>query len=729
MTDILRIAVPVPLPRLFDYLPPAGFDGAPASCVGRRALVPFGRRELVGVVMAVGESGEDPRALRAASALLDETPLFDAATLRLLHWCANYYAHPIGETVATALPAALRRARAPRLVDPRAFRITDAGVQALSLPPTRATTVARRVLEVLLEGPLDPGELGTRVRRAGAALRDLLDRGLIARATLGELAPPAREDALTLNEEQVAAVRDVVEADPGFTTYLLEGVTGSGKTEVYLELITRQLAQGRQSLVLVPEIALTPQALTRYRRRLGAAVFALHSGLAEGSRAAAWLAAARGEAGVILGTRSAILAPMPRLGLIIVDEEHDTSYKQQDGLRYWARDVAVMRAREQSVPVILGSATPSLESLANARAGRYRSLRLTRRGGGARAPAVRVLDLRHQTLHDGLSEQSLREIAQTAARGEQALVFRNRRGYAPVLMCHDCGWHAECPRCDVPMTVHQHSRELRCHHCGRHESLPRQCPACGQQELIALGAGTERLEEVLRAHLPDDVPVLRVDRDTTRARGAFDDLIEALDQGGPAVLVGTQMLAKGHDLPGLTLAVIANVDEGLFSADFRGPERLAQLIVQVAGRAGRASKPGLVLLQTHHPQHELLTRLLEHGYRGFAERELEQRQALSFPPFAHLALFRAEAQQEAPVREFLLAVKERLSAHGELVLRGPLPAPRPRRAGFLRHQLVVECARRAPLQHALATELWALYELAAARRVRWSVDVDPADLY
>ena len=508
-------------------------------------------------------------------------------------------------------------------------------------------------------------------------------------------------------------------------------MTGSGKTEVYLDAIADCLARDKQALVLVPEIGLTPQALARFRTRLGVPVHALHSGLNDNARARVWLAAARGQARVIVGTRSAVFVPLPEAGIVIVDEEHDGSYKQFDGIRYHARDVAIVRARALGVPVVLGSATPSLESLHNAQAGRYAHLRLRHRAGNARPPHVQVLDVRKRPLHAGLGEDALTAIRRALEAGGQVLVFRNRRGYAPVLLCHDCGWSAHCPRCSTPdkptpMTVHAHGRRLQCHHCGHRKPSPLACPDCASLGLQPQGNGTERIEAELQARFAA-VPVLRIDRGSTGHRDAlqqhFDDL-----GSRPGILVGTQMLAKGHDLPNLTLVVVVGIDEGLFSADFRSSEKLAQLLVQVAGRAGRADKAGTVLLQTHHPEHPLLQILVHGGYHAFADGELALRQAAGFPPFAHLALLRAEAKHADPPMQFLQRAKDALR-DAVVGVAGPLPAPMPRRAGYQRAQLILSAAQRRDLHGALDAVVPTLYASPEARKLRWSLDVDPVELY
>ena len=674
--SVYQVALPLPLPQLFDYLPPPG-TSADAAAIGGRIRVPLGRREAVGVIAGLS-AAEDPAVLRAAEALLDPQPLFHGELLASLQWLARYLHAPLGEVLATALPSRLR-----------------AGGE---LPA--------------------PGARGRR-RRADAGSE-----------AATPAAPPVPNDA------QQAAIDEVLAAArTGYAALLLDGVTGSGKTEIYLHAIVDCLARGRQALVLVPEIGLTPQLLARFQARLGVPVHAMHSGLGDAERARTWAAAWRGEARVIVGTRSAVFTPLPEAGLLIVDEEHDGSFKQFDGIRYHARDFALVRAKALEVPVVLGSATPSLESLHNAALGRYRHLRLPRRAGAARAPNVRVLDVRKRPLEAGLSRELLAAIRAAVDAGGQVLVFRNRRGYAPVLLCHDCGWSAHCRRCGnddgkgAAMTVHGAGRRLQCHHCGARQSPPQACPDCGGLALQPQGVGTERLEELLAREF-EDVPVLRVDSASTRRRDALATMLADLGEK-PGILVGTQMLAKGHDLPRLTLVAVVGIDEGLFSADFRAGEKLAQLLVQVAGRAGRAERAGEVWLQTHHPEHPLLQLLVQGGYHAFAEAELAEREAAGFPPFAHLALLRAEAKHVDPPMRFLLGAKARLREAGAagVALDGPLPAPMPRRAGFQRAQLLLSCATRPPLHAALEAALPGIRELPDARRVRWSLDVDPVDLY
>ncbi|MFZ5636257.1 MAG: primosomal protein N' [Pseudomonadota bacterium] len=731
--SVLRVALPMPLPRLFDYRPPS--DGT--AEVGCRVRVPFGNRSLVGVVAEIG--APDPAhatALRDAEAVLDVRPLLRGELLASLLWLARYTHAPLGEVLATALPGDLRHGEPLPDTHAWAWRLTEAGATRLSGLRGRPRALAERLQAgVVDETTLDGGPDAWR-----PAARALLGRGLVERLAVPASAiVPAPQAGPALNDEQAAAL-EAMRARPGFQPWLLDGVTGSGKTEVYLHAIADCLARGRQALVLVPEIGLTPQALARFRTRLGVPVHALHSGLGDPERARVWAAAWRGEARVVVGTRSAIFLPLPEAGLIVVDEEHDGSYKQQDGIRYHARDFALVRAKALDVPVLLGSATPALESLHNADAGRYAHLRLHRRAGEARPPKVRVLDVRKRPLEAGLSPELVFGIREALDAGGQVLVFRNRRGYAPVLLCHDCGWSAQCRRCSTPlraspMTVHGGGRRLQCHHCGARQTPPSACPDCAGLALQPQGVGTERLEEHLAERF-GDVPVLRIDSASTRRKDALAQRFAELGDR-PGILVGTQMLAKGHDLPNLTLVAVVGIDEGLFSADFRAAEKLAQLLIQVAGRAGRADKPGEVLLQTHHPEHPLLQTLIHGGYHAFAGTELAQREAAGFPPYAHLVLLRAEAQQVDAPMAFLQAAKSALSsvahrrsvADDGLALDGPVPAPMSRRAGMHRAQLLLTATLRRDLHAALDAALPAIHALPEARKVRWSLDVDPVDLY
>ncbi len=722
MLSVLRVALPVPLPTVFDYGPgAAGLGAHPEQWIGCRVRVGFGRLRKVGVVVGWGEPLSDPKRIRSIDARIDAAPLLDAELINLLRFAADYYLHPLGETVATALPAPLR-GDAPAVLGGERWYAKGSSEE---LP---RGSLARKLVDAVAGGPRSRIDLLALGSSAAIAIERLVERGyLIAieappRSPRPTLAPPPA------TAEQRAALDALAALAPGFHAVLLDGVTGSGKTEVYIDRIAAVIAQGRQALVLVPEIGLTPQALRRYRERLGVEVLALHSGLADGERAQAWLAARAGRAPVIIGTRSAIFTPLPNAGLIVVDEEHDGSYKQQDGLRYHARDLALWRGRALGVPVLLGSATPSLETLARVADGRCARLVLSERVGSARMPAVHVEDLRRRRLTEGLSPALIDAIGATVARGEQVLVFRNRRGYAPAWLCHACGHVASCSSCDRPMTVHREANELRCHHCDRQQRLPNACPECKADDPVPIGVGTERLAEFLTGRFPE-VPVLRIDRDSTRRKDSLATMLAEVERRpGAAILVGTQMLAKGHDLPNLTLAAIINVDGGLVSGDFRAPERLAQLLVQVAGRAGRAHKAGQVWLETHEPTHPVLRRLLDRGYAAFAATELAERREVALPPHAHWALLRAEALESAAAEAFLAAAARAFGDAEGVGVRGPMPAPMPRRSGRARWQLLFEAAERAPLRAALRRALPEWYALVEARRVRWSLDVDPVDL-
>ena len=738
-TTILRLALPSPLRRLFDYLPPAGCAIA-ALQPGVRLRVPFGRREVVGVLVELSDHSEVPEAkLKPALELLDRQPLLPVALFRLCLWAAQYYQHSLGDTFSWALPALLRQGEAAEARQERFWQLAE-GARADDPRLARAPR-QREALKTIAQHPHGvPHSLLGKLQLNRDSLELLLDKRLLridsrrrsqSRSHSGSW---LLQSELALNSEQRAAFEAIRAGLGGFQAFLLAGVTGSGKTEVYLQLIHQVLAAGKQALVLIPEINLGPQTLARFEQRFNARIALLHSSVNDRERLDAWLAARDGEADIVIGTRSALFTPLKNPGLIIIDEEHDASYKQQEGLRYHARDLALLRARQENLPIVLGSATPSLESLHNAHTGRYALLKLTRRAGGAQPPRFLRLDVKSRPLDSGISGPLQQAIAQTLAAGQQVLVFLNRRGFAPTLLCHDCGWLSQCPRCDARMTLHQRHHELRCHHCGHVERPPSNCPQCAKVDLRPVGAGTERAEERLGILFPD-YPVLRIDRDSTARKGAMEQLFGTINRGEPCLLVGTQMLAKGHHFPRVTLVAILDADGGLFSADFRASERMAQLIVQVAGRAGRAEEPGRVIIQTHLADHPLLVQLTEQGYFAFAEQALSERRAAGLPPFSHLALLRAEAHRPGQAEEFLeqaCSLAERLLDELQLSgieLLGPVPAPMERRAGRYRAQLLLQGNSRAPLHRLMSAWLVQLEQLPGGRAVRWSLDVDPIDLF
>ncbi len=735
---ILRLALPSPLRRLFDYRAPEGVSGA-ALQPGVRLRVPFGKRSVIGILIERVQHSEVPEEkLRSAEALLDATAPLPAPLFQLCLWTAQYYQHSLGDTLNWALPTLLRQGEVAEVRQQRYWLATPHA--RLDDPRLERAPRQREALRAITQHPHGVSqELLAKLQLNRASLEGLLDKGLLRWEWRSSVPPRHQgswlvEPELNLNSQQRVAVEAVRAAFGAFQAFLLAGVTGSGKTEVYLQLIHGALEAGKQVLVLIPEINLSPQTLSRFERRFNARIVLLHSNLTDRERLDAWLAARDGDADIVIGTRSAIFTPLKRPGLIIVDEEHDGSYKQQEGLRYHARDLAVVRGRMENVPVLLGSATPSLESLHNAHTGRYALLRLDQRAGGAHAPRFLRLDVKSRPLEAGISAPLQQAIGQTLAAGQQVLVFLNRRGFAPTLLCHDCGWISQCPRCDARTTLHQRHNELRCHHCGHVERPPIRCPQCQHVDLRPVGAGTERAEERLALLFPD-YPVLRVDRDSTARKGSLDRLLDTIHKGEPCLLVGTQMLAKGHHFPRVTLVAILDADGGLFSADFRASERMAQLIVQVAGRAGRAAEPGRVIIQTHLADHPLLVQLTEQGYFAFAEQALAERRAAALPPFAHLALLRAEAHRPGQAEAFLdLACghAEQLCQQLDLAgveLLGPIPSPMERRAGRFRAQLLIQSQARAPLHRLLGPWLEAIETLPGARSVRWSLDVDPMDLY
>ncbi|WP_120994763.1 primosomal protein N' [Stutzerimonas urumqiensis] len=739
MPDLfLRLALPSPLRRLFDYRAPRGVP-AGALQPGMRLRVPFGRREVVGVLVEVVTSTDVPAdKLKSALELIDPTPPLPASVLWLCQWTAQYYQHSLGDTFSWALPTLLRQGEPAEARQERYWHMTEGA--RLDDPRLSRAPRQREALRTIAQHPQGVHHaLLSKLQLSKDSLDLLLEKRLL-RIEVRRTQPSRHEGSwllqseLPLNDEQRLAVESIRARFGTYQGFLLAGVTGSGKTEVYLQLIHQVLQAGKQALVLIPEINLGPQTAERFAQRFNARIAVLHSGITDRERLDAWLAARDGEVDIVIGTRSALFTPLKRPGVIIVDEEHDASYKQQEGLRYHARDLAIVRARYEKLPVVLGSATPSLESLHNAHSGRYALLRLTQRAGGAQPPRLLRLDIKSRPLDAGLSMPLQQAIGQTLAAGHQVLVFLNRRGFAPTLLCHDCGWLSDCSRCDARMTLHQRANELRCHHCGHVERPPTQCPRCQHVDLRPVGAGTERAEERLTTLFPQ-YPVLRIDRDTTSRKGALDELFATINRGEPCLLVGTQMLAKGHHFPKVTLVAVLDADGGLFSADFRASERMAQLIVQVAGRAGRGADAGKVVIQTHLADHPLLVQLTDQGYFAFAEQALAERRAAGLPPFAHLALLRAEAHRPGQAERFLdeaCALAEQLAMQATdtpVELLGPVPAPMERRAGRYRAQLLVQSSARAPLHRLLAAWLPQIEQLPDARAVRWSLDIDPIDLF
>ena len=698
--------------------------------------MPFGRREVIAVVIqGTAESALADKQLKAALEYLETEPVLPDNLFRALIWASEYYQHPVGDVFATAIPKLLRSG-APTQETREVLRATVAP------DPDQLTALRRAPKQQQLHAFIESnGQVSAdQIKQAGYSLslaRQLEHKQLVERAeitavdsiSLAQTDKPGSAP-LRLNSSQQDAV-DVINASSEFHCYLLDGVTGSGKTEVYMQAMAKVLDAGAQCLLLVPEIGLTPQNLSRFESRFSCPIVTLHSGMTDRERLRAWRIARSGEAGIVIGTRSAIFTPLASPGLIIIDEEHDSSFKQQDGLRYSARDFGIKRAQLESMPIVLGSATPSLESLNNAIAGRFTHLKLTARAGNASKPRLILSDISASQLDEGLSQELLIKIDKHLQQGNQVLLFINRRGFAPVLQCQQCGWASECTNCNARLTVHAKPPVLRCHHCEARAPIPRACPDCQSRNLATLGAGTQKLEAFLKARFTQ-TPVLRIDRDSTRGKRAFEALFDRINQGESCLLLGTQMLAKGHHFPDVTLVAVLDADIGLFSPDFRGQEHMAQTIVQVAGRAGRAEKPGEVVIQTRHSEHPALVNLVNASYEDYARDLLQERAQSKMPPFAHLALLRIESTFLDRGFNFARACLTQASAlqtdFAEIELIGPLPAPLEKKAGRHRFQLYIKSASRPILLRYLQQFTQALERIKSPAQTRWSLDVDPLDL-
>lgn len=730
---IARVGVSLPLRRLFDYRLGGGVTASP----GMRVAVSVGKKVQVGVVVEVVD--QSPLATKSVVKVLDSVPALEASQLKLMVWAAAYYQHPIGEVLFSAIPADYRKPVSIKPPTHYLLRFTPSGREWDSTSLGRAP-LQRAVMELVATQPEGVEleqlrALSSSWRRSVKALQESgwvewVEReprrdAPVEQASIGP-APP-------LSKAQRDAVGSVIGEIGHFRPFLLHGVTGSGKTEVYLECAREVIARGGQVLILVPEIALVPQLAQRVKIRLGVSAVQIHSGMTSTARKESWWAAKRGSARVVLGTRSAVYAPLARPGLIVVDEEHDPSYKQQEGFRYHARDVAVMRAREANIPIILGSATPALETEANHLSGRYRRLSLPARPGSAELPVIHLLDLGKLPLDEGLTPPLVQAIGSRLARGEQSLIFINRRGFAPLVRCNQCGWEATCRRCDARLTDHRHSQKRHCHHCGSSYEKERLCPACGSESLALFGQGTQRIEEALQNKFPS-ATVVRIDRDATMTMEALSVALDKAHSGKAEILVGTQMLSKGHDFPGVTLVGILDVDRGFYSLDFRAQERLYQTVTQVGGRSGRAARTGEVFIQSAHPESAYLQKVRVHDHQGYVALALAERKAVHFPPFSHLVLVRASAQNDRLSLDFLhqawrigLQLIDR-DNETAIELMEPVPSPMERRAGRWRAQLLVQAIQRRPLHSFLGKWVQLLEKLPAARRVRWSVDVDPVDM-
>ncbi len=724
--------------------------------VGGRVWVPFRNKKVVGVVVElVNFADVDLAKLKVIHRVIDTQPLFSQQQLAFFHWASQYYHEPIGNVMLSVLPKRLRMGEVAEIRGETCWALTEQGrlIQADNLAKN---AIKQRAVFTLFQKEYKCGRalltgsvFSKQIEHWQAPLKKLIQKGWVQEkqgTCLPEKlygTPPNHR----LNSAQQIAVEQVVAQlnRNDFGAFLLQGITGSGKTEVYLGMIEAAVAKGKQVLVLVPEIGLTPQMVARFEAQLQMRVASLHSGLNDSERHCAWHLIRTGQVKVLLGTRSAIFTPFKALGLCIVDEEHDLSYKQQEGFRYSARDLMVQRAFQEKIPVVLGSATPSFESLYNVQQGRYQHLQLKQRAGKAALPHLKLLDIRGEKIQEGVSQPLKTAMKRCLEQGGQILLFLNRRGFAPILMCHECGWQARCLGCDANMTLHlgKNHAYLQCHHCGEQYPEPRACPDCEHAEsFIKVGQGTERLHDVIQNWFPE-YSVLRIDRDTTRQKGKMAELTGIAQRGEADILIGTQMLAKGHHFPNVTFVGILDIDQGLFSADYRAPERMAQLIMQVAGRAGRAEKQGEVWIQTHQPDHPLLTTLIAQGYDAFAQKALDERLNALLPPKNYQILIRAEANDPQEVMSFLQSLKSGLMLNWqkmrdtmafssrslpELDCLGPVAAPMLRRQGRYRFQLLLQSAQRNCL-HALLAEMEPhIYKSPLSRKVRWSIDVDPMEM-
>ncbi len=732
MSIIVKVAVPVPIRKIFDYLPP--LENQVRNWIpGTRVAVPFGAQTKTGVVLdTTTSSNVDASKLKQILLVLDDQPLISIDDLQLLIWASRYYHYPIGEVVSTAFPAKFRKGKIAKLELEQSLFLTDQGKATAINPNKRAPrqTALLKFLESHALGPTQTqlDDLGWNWRNTA---RTLMAKNLVEnRPRILQSKTRYTQSTFQTNADQNNAIHAIEGSIGSFSVFMLDGVTGSGKTEVYFQLIRLAIDRNLQTMVLLPEISLTPQLQSRFQSRFDTPIAVFHSGLSDQCRAQAWMRAQAGTAPILLGTRSAAFIPLNRPGLIILDEEHDSSFKQQEKFRFSARDIAIKRAQRLQIPIILGSATPSFETIVNAEQGRYKQLILPIRATGARPPVIHLLDIKNKNLSQGLSAKLIQTIKQTLNKKEQVLLFLNRRGFAPCMICNNCGWVAQCHRCDSNLVIHLQDQRLRCHHCDYESPIPRGCDQCRSKKMESLGIGTERVEEVLAKIFPA-ASIRRVDRDSTRRKGSMDKTINDIKQGTVDILIGTQMLAKGHHFPNVTLVGVLDTDSGLFSTDFRATERLAQLIVQVAGRAGRAKKPGRVILQTRHPDHPLLKTLIEKGYRQFASEAISERRSACLPPFSFQALIRAQSKNQENTAAFLDQVRQHASMLGgnKIILMGPAPAPMVKRAGDYRYQFLLQSTDRKLLHKTTDKLIRAIEDLPNSKKIKWSIDIDPIDLF
>lgn len=729
MTDIRVFKVCIPRTK-FDYFDYLATSGDVEPVIGSRVLVPFGNKTRLGVIVSEERVEITSRKLKTILELIDKEPLISQSLLNLSQWISTYYQSPLSEVISMILPKKLQAPILAELPHTECYAINHSptDTNADSIP---SSAVKQKALLQLISQELKPIAKNILLQKGfnKAQLEALIERNLINKSLeldlssyigLGDTKP------LILNEEQETAVMTIGAKLNTYHCFLLQGVTGSGKTEVYLQVIEKVLSSGQQVLVLVPEIGLTPQLQARFSARFKVPLAIIHSNLNDSERANTWLLARCNLIKLVIGTRTALFTPMPNLGLIIIDEEHDSSLKQMEGVRYFARDTALMRAKYANIPIILGTATPSLESLHNCSLQKYTKLSLGRKALLSAPLHYQLIDLRNHKLKEGIAEPTVQIMREHLNQGKQVLVFINRRGYAPVLICHACGWMADCSACDSHLTMHNNSQTLICHHCGLSKGIPKTCGHCNSSNLIPLGTGTQRVFEYLKKEFPTTA-MLRIDRDEVRRKNELNDCLERIHQEDVQLIVGTQMLAKGHHFPKLTLVIVVNADMGFYNQDFRALEQLGQLLTQVAGRAGRAENPGEVLIQTHLPHNPLLNTLIQQGYEAFSQELLKTRKEALLPPYAHLALIRAQDKKNHKVTTLLGLIKEHLQSLSMEVM-GPAPSPLARKANLYRMQLLIKSPTRKPLQHSLTSLREWLNKNKHGSNVRWNIDVDPQDL-
>ena len=731
--QFIQVAVPVPMRQLFTYQVPEAMQTPPIN-IGERVAVSFGSRQVIAVVISIADKCDLDAKIKPISKRLNDSFHLSDSLVNYLKLCANYYHHPIGDVFQQALPKLLRQVKKADIQPPMVWQNVEIASIEQKESLIRIETKAPKQFSLYQLIAKHQGISWAELRTLGyskAQLNALVGKELIIESKhkpctfSWQEKDLNQEDKQILSTEQAIIVAAISQSLEQFSCHLIDGVTGSGKTEVYLQAMENVLANNQQVLVIVPEIGLTPQTLLRFEQRFNVPICLHHSNLNDTERLDTWHNAQQNSAAIVIGTRSAVFSPLHQLGMIIIDEEHDSSLKQQDSFRYHSRDIAILRARQLNIPIILGSATPSFESLQNALSGKYQYHQIHKRAGKSSKAKIALIDVAKQQMEFGLSGSLKHEITQTLARGEQVLMFLNRRGYAPAINCKECHWLCDCQRCDKPYTFHQKQQLLICHHCGSQKRVPKQCPSCGSVRIAPIGQGTEQLEQRI-SEIFSDVSVVRIDRDSTRKKGELAKLLQEITDKKHQLLIGTQMLAKGHHFPDVTLVAVLDGDGALFSFDFRASEQMAQLLIQVAGRAGRASKPGKVLVQTNYPDHPLLQDLVQNGYQHFAKQALIERKQAMLPPFSYQALFRAEANYPSYPEKFLRELTELTLVNCQFA--GPVPAAMEKKAGKFRYHLILQSKSRKELHMAILQLLTAIPNNEWQSKVRWSLDIDPIDL-